>query len=92
MENLLKTRKVGSPHTQEQVGASTRAIGAMEQVLNPVERARSFHSHKTLVIIVEKAGIRKLMNVKLWMLSVEDVVQRGTLRKSVSKLNVPPIH
>ena len=55
MENLLKTRKVGSPHTQEQVGAVTRVTGAMEQVLNPVERVGSFHSHKTLVIDVEKA-------------------------------------
>ena len=64
MENLLKTRKARSPNTQEQVGAATRVIGAMELVLNPVERVRSFHSHETLVTIVEKAGIRKTQEYK----------------------------
>ena len=64
----------------------------MEQVLNPVERVRSFHSCKTLVTDVVKAGTRKVRNAKLWMLSVEVAARKDTLRKSVSKVNVPHIH
>ena len=87
-----KNKKGRSPHTQEQVGAVTRVIEAMEQVLNPVVRVGSFHSCKTLVTGVEKAGTRKLKNARLWMLSVKVAAQRGILRKSVLNLNVPPIH
>ena len=48
MENQLKVRRVKSLHSLVQVGAATGVTKAMEQVLNPVERVRSFHSHKTL--------------------------------------------
>ena len=74
------------------MGAVTRVIEAMEQVLNPVEREGSFHSCKTLVTNVGKAGTRKTKIAKLWMLSVKVVAQRGTLKRSVSNLNVPHIH
>ena len=74
------------------MGAVTGVIEAMEQVLSLVEKARSFHSHKTLVTDVGKADIRKHRTVKLWMQCAEVVERRGTLRKSVSKLSIPHIH
>ena len=58
----------------------------------PSGRVGSFHSQKTPVTDAVKAGTRKTRNAKLWMLSVEVVAPRGTLRKSVSNLNVPHIH
>ena len=64
----------------------------MEQVLSLVEKARSFHSCKTLATDVGKADIRKLRTAKHWMQCAEVVERRGTLRKSVSKLNIPHIH
>ena len=64
----------------------------MEQLLSLVEKARSFHSHKTLDTDVGKADVRKLKTAKLWMQHAEVVERRGTLRKSVSKLNIPAIH
>ena len=84
-----KSKKVHTPRNKW--GAATGAIGAMELVLNPVERVRNFHSHKTLVIIVEKAGTRKLKSVKLWMLSVKVATKRDTLKRSVWVLSIPPI-
>ena len=75
-----------------QVGAATRVIETMEQVLSLMEKARSFHSHKTLATDVGKADIRKHRAAKLWMQCAEDVERRGTLRRSVSKLNIPHIH
>ena len=64
----------------------------MEQVLSLVEKARSFHSCKTLATDVVKADIRKPKTVKLWMQCAEVVERRDTLRKSVSRLNIPHIH
>ena len=64
----------------------------MEQVLSLVEKARSFHSCKTLATDVAKADIRKHKIVKLWTLCAEVVERRDTLRKSVSRLNIPHIH
>ena len=92
MENLLKVRRVRSLHSLVQVGPITGAIEAMEQVLSLVEKARSFHSHKTLATDVAKEDIRKHRIVKLWMQCAEVVERRGTLTKSVSKLNIPHIH
>ena len=63
----------------------------MEQVLSLVEKARSFHSHKTLTTDVAKADTRKHRTVKLWTLCAEVVERRDTLRKSVSRLNIPHI-
>ena len=57
----------------------------MEQVLSLVEKARSFHSCKTLATDVGKADIRKHRTIKLWMWCAEVVERRGTLRKSVSE-------
>ena len=65
---------------------------AMEQVLNLVEKVRSFHSCKTLATDVAKTDTRKPRTVELWMLCAEVVEKRDTLRKSVSRLNVPHIH
>ena len=87
MENQLKTRKVKSLHSLVQVGAVAGVTKAMEQVLNPVERVRSFHSHKTLATDVVKADTRKYRIVKLWTQCAEVLEKRDTLRKSVSRLN-----
>ena len=92
MKSSLKTRRVKSLHSLVQVGAVTGAIEAMEQVLNLVEKVRSFHSHKTLATDVVNANTRKYRTVELWMQCVEVVEKRDTLRKSVSRLNIPHIH
>ena len=92
MENRLNTRRVRSLHSLVQVGAITGATEAMKQVLSLVEKARSFHSCKTLASDVAKTDIRKHRTVKLWMLCAGVVEKRDTLRKSVSRLNIPHIH
>ena len=71
------------------MGAVTGVTKAMEQVLNLVEKVRSFHFHKTLATDVVKANTRKCRTVELWMWCVEVVEKRDTLRKSVSRLEVP---
>ena len=91
MANLPRTKRVRSLHSLPQVGAITRVTEAMEQVLNLVEKVRSFHSHKTLATDVAKTDTRKPRTVKLWMRCAEVVEKRDTLRKSVSR-NVPHIH
>ena len=85
-------KRVRSLHSLVQVGAITGVTEAMEQVLNLVEKVRSFHSHKTLATDVAKTDTRKPRTVELWTLCAEFVKKRGTLRKSVSRLNVPHIH
>ena len=65
------------------MGAITGATEGMEQVLSLVEKARSFHSHKTLATDVAMADTRKHRTVKLWMLCAEVVERRDTLRKSL---------
>ena len=87
-----KSKKGKKPAQSGASGATIGVIEAMEQVLSLVENARSFHSCKTLATDVEKADIRKHRTVKLWMQCAEVVERRGTLRRSVSKLNVPHIH
>ena len=91
MENQLKARRVRNLHSLVQVGATTGEIEAMEQVLSLAEKARSFHSHKTLATDVVKADTRKHRTVKLWSPYAE-VERKGTLRKSVLKLNILHIH
>ena len=88
----LPRKRVRSLHSLVQVGAITGVTEAMEQVLSLVEKARSFHSHKTLATDVANTDTRKHRTVKLWMLCAEVVEKRDTLRKSVSRLNVPQIH
>ena len=73
-----KNKKGKSLHSLVQVGAVTRAIRAMEQVLSLVEKARSFHSCRTLATDVGKADIRTLKTAKLWMWCAE-VVEKGIL-------------
>ena len=90
--NQLKIRRVKSLHSLVQVGAATGVTKAMEQVLNLVEKVRSFHSHKTLVTDVGKADTRKYRIAKLWMWCVEVVERKDTLRRSVSRVNVLHIH
>ena len=92
MESQPNIRRVKSLHSLVQVGAITRVTEAMEQVLNLVEKARSFHSCKTLATDMAKTDIRKHRTVKLWTLCAEVVERRDTLRKSVSRLNIPHIH
>ena len=64
MENPQRVRRVRSPHSLEQ--AAKGVIGAMEQVLNPVERVGSFHSCKTLATDVGKADTKRYRTAKLW--------------------------
>ena len=59
---------------------------------NLMEKVRSFHSCKTLATDVVKANTRKYRTVELWMQCAEVVERRDTLRKSVSRLNIPHIH
>ena len=92
MANLPRTKRVRSLHSLVQVGAITGATEAMEQVLNLVEKVRSFHSHKTLATDVTKTDTRKPRIVELWMWCAEVVEKRDTLRKSVSRLKIPHIH
>ena len=80
MENLIRTRRVRSLHSLVQVGAITRVIEAMQQVLSLVEKARSFHSCKTLATDVEKDDTIKHRIVKLWTQCAEVVEGRNTLR------------
>ena len=89
MENQLKIRRVRSLHSLVQVGAATGATRAMEQILNLVEKVRSFHSHRTLATDVVKADTRKYRTAKLWTWCVEVVERKDTLRRSVSRVNVP---
>ena len=64
----------------------------MEQVLNPVERVGSFHSHKTLATDVGKADTKRYRTAKLWTQCVEAVERKDTLRKFVSRGNIPHTH
>ena len=85
--------KKGKKSTQSGTsGGSYRETKAMEQVLNLVEKVRSFNSHKTLATDVVKADTRKYRIAKLWMWCVEVVERKDTLRRSVSRVNVPHIH
>ena len=81
MANQQRTKRVRSLHSLVQVGAITGVTEAMEQVLSLVEKARSFHSCKTLATDVAKTDTRKHRAVKLWMLYAEVVEKRDTLRK-----------
>ena len=76
MVNLLRIRRARSLHSLVQVGPVTGATEAMEQVLSLVEKARSFHSHKTLATDVGKADIRKTQDCKAL-----DAVCRGCGKK-----------
>ena len=87
MKNPPKVRRVKSPHSLEQ--AATGVIGAMEQVLNQVERVGSFHSHQTLATDVGKADTKKYRTAKLWMQHAEAVERKDTLRRSISRGNIP---
>ena len=74
------------------MGAVTGATKAMEQVLNLLKKVRSFHSCKTLATDVVKADTRKYRIVKLSMWCAEVVEKSDTLRRSVSRLNIPHTH
>ena len=63
------------------MGAVTGVIEAMEQVLNLVEKVRSFHSHNTLATDVVKANTRKYGTVELWMQCAEFVEKKGHFEK-----------
>ena len=82
MESLPRVRRVRSPHSLVQVPT---ARGAMEQVLNLVERVGSFHSCKTLATDVGKADTKKYRTAKLWMQHAEAVERKDTLKRCVSQ-------
>ena len=67
-------------------------FNVMEQVLSLVEKARSFHSRKTLATDVAKTDTRKHRTAKLWTLCAEVVEKRDTLRKSVESIFVSVIN
>ena len=90
MENPQRVRRVRNPHSLVQ--AATGVIGVMEWVLNPVERVGSFHSHKTLATDVGKADTKRYRTANLWMQCVEAVERKDTLRRLVSRGNVPHTH
>ena len=72
----LPRKRVRNLHSLEQVGAVTGVTEAMEQVLSLVEKARSFHSCKTLATDVAKTDTRKHRTVKAL-----DAVCRGCGKK-----------
>ena len=67
----------------------------MDQVLNPVERVGSFHSHKTLATVVGKADTRRYRTAKLWILMCRGCGKKGHFEKvclkkcSTHSLEVP---
>ena len=78
MANPPRTKRIRSLHSLAQVGAITRATGAMEQVLNLVEKVRSFHSHKTLATDVAKNRHQKTQDCRAL-----DTVCRGCGKKGI---------
>ena len=89
----LTKHKKGKKSTQSGAsGGNHRGDRGHGTSSKPGGKARSFHSHKTLATDVAKADIRKPKTAKHWTLCAEVVERRGTLRKSVSKLNIPHIH
>ena len=76
MESQPNIRRVRSLHSLVQVGAITGVTEAMEQVLNLVEKARSFHSCKTLATDVAKNRHQKTQECKAL-----DTVCRGCGKK-----------
>ena len=79
--------KKGEKSTQSGAGASSQ--GAMEWVLNLVERVGSFHSCQTLATDVGKADTKKYRTAKLWTQHAEAVERKDTLRRFVSRGNAP---
>ena len=78
--------KKGKKSTQSgtRVGAATGVTKAMELVLNPVERVRSFHSRKTLATDVEKADTRKYRIVSCGC-SVQRLWKEGAFQEGLSQ-------
>ena len=82
MENPPKARRARNPHSLVQGQVATGA-------LNPVEKARSFHSCQTLATDVGKADTKRHRTAKLWMQHAEDVERKDTLRRFASRGNAP---
>ena len=76
MENLLKIRKIKSLHSLVQVRAATGVTRAMELVLNPVERVRSFPFPQDTCYRYGKGRHQKVQDCK-----AVDVVCRGCGKK-----------
>ena len=80
MENLPNSKKGTEVYTVWcKWGQSTGVIEAMEQVLSLVEKARSFHSHKTLATDVEKADTREVQDCKALDAGVQRLWKEGAL-------------
>ena len=77
------TKKKGKKSAQSGAsgGQSQGATEAMEQVLSPVEKARSLHSHKTLATDVAKTDTRKHRTAQLWMLCCRGCGKKGPFEK-----------
>ena len=85
--------KKGKKSTQSGASGGThRADRGHGMNSKPGGKGKKLHSHKTLAADVAKTDTRKHRTVKLWTLCAEVVERRDTLRKSVSKLNIPHIH
>ena len=89
--------KKGKKSTQSGAGANSHrgVIGAMEQVLNPVERVGSFHSCKTLATDVGKADTKRYRTAKLLDMMCRGCGKKGHFEKvclkkcSTHSLEVP---
>ena len=93
MVNLLKIRRARSLHSLAQAGPITGVIEAMEQVLSLVEKARSFHSHKTLATDVGKARHQKTQDCKALDVVCRGCGKKGHFEKVCLKAeHVPHIH
>ena len=92
MENPPNTRKVKSLHSLVQVGLIKGVIEAMEQVLKPGGKGKKLPFPQDTFYRCGKGRHQKNKTAKHWTQCAEVVERRGTLRKSVSKLNVPHIH
>ena len=92
MVNQLKIRRGRGLSISHLLLVVTGAVEAMELSLNQVEKEEKFHCPWEPVTDVAKGDIRKTLNAKLWKLSVKVATRRGTLKRSVSVLNVPHTH
>ena len=85
--------KKGKKCTQFGAGAnSQRSDRGHGTSSKPSTKVGSFHSHKTLATDVGKADTKRYRTAKLWMQCAGDVERKDTLRRSVSKGNIPHTH
>ena len=97
LDRMQETAKVnyiqyGKGKKSTQFGASShRGDRGHGMVLNPVERVKSFHSHKTLATDVGKADAKRYGTAKLWMQCAGAVERKDTLKRCASR-SIPHTH